>query len=96
VTSDGDAFVEVEGQLTLPGGEIVRLRDFGDASAAGSNISCHDAAETWCWDAELLHPLDKWVSLALEEGTLFATSWEGYRCELGPEDGKVLSSVFVK
>ena len=39
---------------------------------------------------------DWWVSVDIEDDTLYANSWSCYRCRLDPESGSVMSSVFTK
>jgi len=62
---------------------LVRVRSDGTIvwrATADENASAHD------W----------WVSIDAGGDGLYANTWSCYRCQLDPESGSVLSSVFTK
>ena len=89
--------IDVEGTLEVSErAGVLSLRNQDSVAPADSNLSLADPSGNCIWEAQQLHPLDKWVHVAMEKGRLFATSFGGWRCELDVDDGRIISTKFVK
>ena len=87
--------IEVEGEIPLSSGKKLVLSDYSAEPTATSNLRLADCDNDLQWQAELPESADLYVS-AEHDGRIWATSYGGFRVELDPLTGSILSSRFVK
>jgi hypothetical protein len=75
----------------------LQLTDYYASPDGVSNLRCISKDGSTSWSAELLDPtLGHYVSVEVDEGRIFAQSFNCYRVELDVSSGRAIASEFTK
>jgi hypothetical protein len=76
---------------------VVIREDCYEFPTGRSNVYCLDHDLALIWVAELPMATDVYANPVIDKGeTLECASWQGYTCQLDPESGKIVGSLFTR
>jgi hypothetical protein len=89
--------VDHVGEIRLPNGSCLQLTDYYASSDCVSNLRCISNDGSTSWSAELLDPkLGHYVAVEVIGDRIFAQSFDCFRVELDPSNGRAIASEFTK
>jgi hypothetical protein len=85
------------GELVLPNGRRLVLKDYYSTPSNESNLHCYDENGLTLWQSPAQPSEDDhYVAVRIKNGRLYGNTWSCYLKEISLENGATLSSVFTK